>query len=82
MRGSRIAVWHIARLFKAGYTVDEIEQEYPHLPPAGVYDALSYYLDHQSEIEQDIAENRIEAVMTRHGLSMNERGVLQFPSPA
>ena len=82
VRGSRVAVWHIARLFKAGYTVDEIEQEYPHLPPAGIYDALSYYLDHQEEIECDIAENRVEAVIARHNLSIDERGLLRFPSPA
>ena len=82
VRGSRVAVWHIARLFKAGYTVDEIEQEYPHLPPASIYDAISYYLDHQDEIEHDIAENRIETVTARHRLSIDERGFLRFPTSA
>jgi uncharacterized protein (DUF433 family) len=81
VRGSRVAVWHIARLFKAGYTADEIEQEYPHLPPASIYDAISYYLDYQDEIERDILENRVETVAARHKLSIDERGFLH-PSPS
>jgi hypothetical protein len=34
--------------------VDEILQHYRHLTPAQVHDALSYYFDHQAEIEEEI----------------------------
>lgn len=78
VRGSRIAIWHIARLFKAGQTPDEISQEYSHLTPASIYDAISYYLDHQAEIEQDIADNHVEAVLSRHDARIDERGILRF----
>ena len=52
--GTRIAVSLIAWHYKQGRTVDEILQSYPHLTPAQVHDALSYYFDHQSEIEEEI----------------------------
>ena len=77
--GSRITVRHIAQLYKAGDSVDEILQAHPHLQAAAVYDAMSYYLDHQAEIEQEIAEIRFAAVQARVGLAVDERGVVTFP---
>lgn len=52
--GTRIEVSLIAWHYKQGRTVDEILQNYPHLTPAQVHDALSYYFDHQSEIDEEI----------------------------
>jgi uncharacterized protein (DUF433 family) len=54
LRGTRIGVSLIAWQYKQGRTVDEILQHYPHLTPAQVHDALSYYFDHQAEIEEEI----------------------------
>jgi uncharacterized protein (DUF433 family) len=54
LRGTRIGVSLIAWQYKQGHTVDEILQGYPHLTPAQVHDALSYYFDHQAEIEEEI----------------------------
>jgi uncharacterized protein (DUF433 family) len=73
IKGSRISVCHIAQLYKAGDTVEEILQAHPHLQAAAVYDAISYYLDHQQEIEREIAENRLEALMKKDGLNMDDR---------
>ena len=60
VRGSRIPVWQIAVMFKAGDTPEDILEAFPHLTAAQAYDAISYYLDHQDEIEQEIEENKIE----------------------
>jgi uncharacterized protein (DUF433 family) len=79
IEGSRVSVRHIAQLYKAGDTVDEVLQAHSHLKAAAVYDAISYYLDHQAEIEQEIAENRFEAVQDRAGLVVDARGVVTFP---
>ncbi len=78
LKGTRISVCHLAQLYKAGDTIEEILQAHPHLQAAAVYDAISYYLDHQAEIEQEIADNRLEAVMERYGLVMDEQSVLHF----
>src|SRR5262249_41205766 len=56
--GTRIEVSLIAWCYKQGHTVDEILQSYPHLAPAQVHDALSYYFDHQPEIEEEIRLNQ------------------------
>lgn len=52
----------------------------PHLEAAAVYDAISYYLDHQADIEQEIAENRFEAVQAQARLDADEKGVVTFPT--
>jgi uncharacterized protein (DUF433 family) len=78
IKSTRISVCHIAQLYKAGDTVEEILQAHPHLKTAAVYDAISYYLDHHEEIEQEIAENRLEELMTKYGLERDERGFLHL----
>jgi uncharacterized protein (DUF433 family) len=42
-------------------TAEEIPQALPHLTLAQVFDALSYYSDHQDEINAYIERNRIPA---------------------
>jgi uncharacterized protein (DUF433 family) len=78
IKGSRISVCHLVQLYKAGDTVEDMLHAHPHLEAATVYDAISHYLDHQQEIEQEIAENRLEALMKKDGFSMDERGFLHF----
>jgi len=79
IRNTRIAVRHVAEMWKAGDSVDVIAKTYPHLQLSWVYDAISYYLDHQQEIEQEIEENRIENVLAESGDVMDEKGVIHFP---
>ena len=55
--GSRIKVQHIAEEYEhMGWSVDEICEAYPHISRAKIHAALSYYYDHQEEIERDIRE--------------------------
>lgn len=37
-----------------GWSPDEMCRQYPHLLPAEVHAAMSYYFDHQEEIEKEI----------------------------
>lgn len=60
--GTRISVWAIIKWYKSGMSIEEILKGYPHLTPAQVYDAFSYYYDNQEEIEKDIAENEEDYV--------------------
>ena len=81
VRGSRIPVRLVAQLYRAGDSADDILRSYPHLSPAAVHDALSYYLDHTSEIEREIATNRIERVLSDLNGQVDERGFITFPAP-
>ncbi|MBI3422516.1 MAG: DUF433 domain-containing protein, partial [Acidobacteria bacterium] len=78
IKGTRISVRDIAMLYKRGETVGEILQTYRRLKPAAVYDAISYYHDHQSAIEQEIRENRIEFVLAQNAATMDARGRITF----
>ena len=79
LRGSSMPVWLVAAMWRSGDTADDILRAYPHLEPAAVYDAISYYLDHRAEIEAQIEENRIERALKDTGATMNAEGVITFP---
>ncbi len=76
LKGSRVPVRAIVLHYKAGATMEEILEAYPHISAAAVYDAISYYLDHQEEIEALIEEDQPERVMEKHGLKLGEKGQL------
>ena len=79
IKGSRIPVWQVAGMFKSGDTPEDIMEAYPYLGAAQVYDAISYYLDHQDEIEKEIEENKGENVLKEYSLTMDEDGRVYFP---
>ena len=79
LRGTRVAVRHVAAFLKAGFTAEEITQTgLPHVPPAAIYEAISYYYDHQAEIEIELAANTQEAVLSqlREKLSPDQYALL------
>jgi uncharacterized protein (DUF433 family) len=82
LHGTRLPVRLVAQMYRAGDTVDDILRTYPHLAAAAVHDAISYYLDHRAEMEQEIAAHRIEAALARTGAQMDERGFITFPQPS
>lgn len=50
-----------------GWSPEEIHEQHPHLSLAQIHAALSYYYDHQSEIEAQIEQQNkeIEALMEK-----------------
>ncbi len=68
IRGTRITVQRIVEMMQAGQTVGDTLEALPHLSAAQVYDALSYYYDHQAEIDRLIAESQPERVLAALGL--------------
>src|SRR4030065_554997 len=76
LRGTRIPVRLIAQMYRAGDTVDDILHTYPHLDAAAAHDAISYYLDHRLEIEQEIAANTLDRALTQAGARMDEHGFI------
>jgi uncharacterized protein (DUF433 family) len=76
--GTRIGVAFIARLLQAGEEPSEIIAAYPHLAPAAVYDAISYYLDHREETDSLIADSTLEILAERYGFHLTGRGRVEF----
>lgn len=52
--GSRIKVRHVAGYARAGWSVGQIHDSYPHLTLAQIHAALAYYYDHQAQIDAEI----------------------------
>lgn len=59
VKGTRTPVRAIVETWRMGIAPEEILDGLPHLTMAQVFDALSYYSDHQDEINAHIERNRI-----------------------
>jgi len=59
IKGTRTPVRAIVELWRLGVVPEEVPRRLPHLSLAQVFDALSYYSDHQEEINGHIERNRI-----------------------
>ncbi len=59
IRGTRTSVRAIVELWRQGLAPELIPQHLPHLSLGQVFDALSYYSDHQAEIHAHIERNRV-----------------------
>lgn len=63
IRGTRVAVRHVAAFVEAGHTVEQIiAQDLPHVDAAAIHEAIAYYFDHRGEIEAELRANSREAV--------------------
>jgi uncharacterized protein (DUF433 family) len=57
--GTRTSVRAIVGLWRMGIMPEEIISHLPHLTLAQVFDALSFYLDNQAEINEYIDRNQV-----------------------
>jgi uncharacterized protein (DUF433 family) len=57
--GTRTSIRAIVGLWRLGIMPEEILNHFPHLTLAQVFDALSFYLDHQTEINDYIERNQV-----------------------
>jgi prevent-host-death family protein len=72
IRGTRISVRHIIECLQTGQSVEDILAALPHLSAAQVYDALSYYHDHRTEMDRLMEESRPERVIAAQGLKVEK----------
>jgi uncharacterized protein (DUF433 family) len=67
VKGSRFPVSSIIQDYRRGLSVEEILREFPSLSPAEIHDTLSFYYDHQAEIDQEIVElTNLDAAMRQY----------------
>jgi uncharacterized protein (DUF433 family) len=59
IKGTRTPVRAIVETWRMGVAPEDITTHLPHLTLAQIFDALSYFADHQSEIAQYIERNRV-----------------------
>lgn len=56
---TRTSIRAIVSLWQMGIMPEEILNHLPHLTLAQIFDALSFYLDHQTEINEYIESNQV-----------------------
>jgi uncharacterized protein (DUF433 family) len=78
IKDSRIPVSAVAGFVQDGASLDEIAVLYPHIEPAAIEDAISYYRDHREEIDAEIAAGALESVLRETGAVLESDGVIRF----
>lgn len=58
--GTRTRVSSIIAYYKLGFSPEELSREFPHLTLSQIHDAISYYYEHQKEIDREIDEDSEE----------------------
>ena len=56
VRGTRITLDTVVEAFRRGATAEEITQQYPTLSLADVYSVLGYFLRHEAEVSDYLAD--------------------------
>ena len=59
--GTRVPVRAVVEFWRLGVAPEGIPTHLSHLTPAQVFDTLSYYADHPTEIQQYIDRNQVPA---------------------
>lgn len=54
--GTRTRVSNLIAYYKLGLSPEDIAREFTHLTLSQIHDALSYYYEHQEEIDREIDE--------------------------
>ena len=70
--GSRVTLDTIVGAFLRGATAEEIAQQYPSITLADVYATISYYLQHQDEVEKYLEKRR------KHAKTVKEQNQKRF----
>lgn len=52
--GTRTRVANIVAYYKLGLSPEELVREFPHLSLSQIHDALSFYYEHQQDIDREI----------------------------
>lgn len=60
IKGTRFPVSSVVIHYQRGLTAEEILRDFPQLTPTQVYGALTYYFDHQKEIDAEIEQIRLK----------------------
>lgn len=58
VRGSRVPLESLVWLWRDGQSAEAVRDAYPTLRLAEVYGAVAYYLDHQSEVDAQVAASQ------------------------
>lgn len=76
--GTRIPVAFIIGQLATGDTPSDIAIGWPRLSLAAIHDAISYYYDHQAEIDRDDADNTPAMLARRLDIVVDAPGRVHF----
>ena len=58
--GTRISLDSVVYAFNEGQSPEAIQEDFPSLKRAQIYGVIAFYLDHQAEIDECLADTRQE----------------------
>lgn len=75
--GTRVTLDTLVEAFYDGATAEAIKEQYPSLMLADIYGAISYYLNHQSEVEAYLQARakQHQTVKVQNEIAFNPTGI-------
>ncbi len=71
IKGTRVSVRTIVLAWRRGIAPEEIPDHYPNITAAQVFEALSYFSDHQDEINDYIERNHVPKELIHPSVRQN-----------
>jgi uncharacterized protein (DUF433 family) len=89
IKGTRVPLDSIIYQFQQGRSPEAIQDDFPALSLSQIYAAIAYYLDHQTELDQYLANEETKeeefskelARLFPKGAALKERIRLMLPEP-
>ena len=78
IRGTRIPVKVLVQHHRIGDSIDKILEGFPKITAAQFYDALSYYYDHEAEINADMEADELSHLTEQFNLLLGTDGTLSL----
>ncbi|MDP6118578.1 MAG: DUF433 domain-containing protein [Planctomycetota bacterium] len=77
VRGSRISLSSIVKLYLEGESAETIREAYPTLSLPAVYGAITHYLENQGEIDEELASELSKVKQMREAASARNHQLRQ-----
>ena len=72
IKGSRVTLDSVVWAFQQGATAEQIQEDFPSLALREIYGVIAYYLEHPAAVEAYLAEQKQQAVQTRHEIETGQ----------
>jgi uncharacterized protein (DUF433 family) len=77
LRGHRIGLFHVVRLYNEGHSPEMLVCQYPTLSLALVHKVIAFYLEHQEEVDRYVDRCRAELYEAREAEKRLDLGALR-----
>ena len=73
VKGSRVTVESVIRCYLKGATPEQIQDDFPTISLAAIYEVIGYYLNHMEEVDHYLTQQQADAEKLREEWSLESK---------